>query len=119
MKRYLCTNCGRAFRAARPVCEPCKIDPAANPRFAKAIVEQVTIHFDPPSHVPGAGLYHRACQPDVSGYGGQMATGEPSAVTCETCLETAAWQAAHEVSGEPRIPAEHDEPLVQDETTTG
>ena len=81
--------------AACPCCEISITDK----RFGKVISPLVVMHFEPPSHVAGYGRGHYACDPgkvvvQVATRGRELATGEPRAVTCPSCKETAAYAAA-------------------------
>lgn len=83
---------GYDFTADVPVCPKCGVD-ARQPRFANLIVTRTLIHFDPPSGVvPGYGK--NVCVCDGKPLGGRVSSGDPDAVNCPACRESAEWQDA-------------------------
>ena len=103
MPLFRCTVCRRDFEGDRAKCDPCGIDPLLNPRHADRVIPLVTVHLDPPSHVPGIGLGHAACDPAVkTGRPGEAFTGEKSAVNCPRCKASEAFRA----DGPPPMPAD-------------
>lgn len=97
MPLFRCLNCTKDFEADRPACAGCGVDPETNPRHANVVVRLETIHYDAPTHVPGIGVGHAACDPAVKvGRGKVMASGEASAVNCPACKRTEAFRRAGE-----------------------
>lgn len=86
MPRYRCGQCRGEFVAQRPSCAKCGLDPSQDKRHAALFQEMTTIHYDPPSHVPGMGLGHAACNQKLkTGSNGDAWTGEKPVVNCEQC----------------------------------
>lgn len=86
MPRFRCAQCKGEFVAAKPACEKCGLDPEKDARHAAFFLDLVTIHFDPPTHVPGLGNGHAACNPTLrTGSNGDAWTGEKQVVNCEAC----------------------------------
>src|SRR5262249_7695922 len=93
-----CPSPAREFTADAPVCPGCKVD-ARVPKFRAVVVPLVTIHFDPPSAVPGIGLNVLACRPDqpVNRF---RASGSARAVNCPACKRTEAWKKQAEIEAD-------------------
>jgi hypothetical protein len=101
---YRCANCRRVAEHPAPRCEPCGLDPAADPRDATYLAELAVVHFDPPHRtVFGRGLGHAACDPKTRVGVGASFTGERDHVTCPACRAAAAFAAA---AGVPVGPAD-------------
>lgn len=100
MGLYRCNHCQppRTFEADRPVCEACGLDPKKDARHGRFIDQLLVIHYDPPTAIRGIGQNVAACNPKlrVGGQGvgptAERFTGEKTAVTCEKCKQTAAYQ---------------------------
>ena len=91
MPLFRCLNCKKEFEAIQPACVDCGIDPTTHPRHKDMVVPLVTIHFDPPSGVPGIGKGFAACNPKLRvgmpncGFSGEK-NGEKIIITCPKCL---------------------------------
>jgi hypothetical protein len=97
-KLYRCYNCtdatdmpGKDFAADLPKCPYCGLDGSPGTRFENRIVQLRAIHFDPPHPtVKNAGTGLPACgRPRV---GNMAMSGDPDAVNCPACRESAAWK---------------------------
>lgn len=96
MARFRCTLCKGEFVADKPTCAKCGLDPAANPRHSQYLLELRTVHFDPPSHVPGIGLNVAACNPKLKvgeNHDEHAFTGVKKHVNCEKCQESEVFKA--------------------------
>lgn len=104
MPLYRCANCGNEAEHAAPKCEPCGLDPKADPRDAQLLIELVTIHFDPPhAKVTGRGLGHAACDASKKvGRGPDRFTGERDVVNCAACKASEPFNAAAGVAPMPQ-----------------
>lgn len=101
MARWRCMNPKCSNPEARPgfdfdgeaktaKCPKCGIE-NTHPRFGNLLVKLTTIHYDPPSEVPGYGLGFPLCDP-YRKVGDlwqkkEQASGEPGLANCQTCLE--------------------------------
>lgn len=104
MPRYRCGQCRREFEAAKPSCEACGLLPDRDKRHATLFQELTTIHFDPPSHVPGMGKGFAACnQKLMTGSNGDAWTGDKAVVNCEKCQSTDLFKG----NGPPPMPADY------------
>jgi hypothetical protein len=104
-----CFNCSTDFESPRDLCPQCGAD-GQDPRAGGIIAPRVVIHLDPPHAILlGRGLNTYACNPAIRvGSKGTRASGDPSAVNCPLCRETAIWKELDEASRVPhayRIPA--------------
>lgn len=122
---YACKNekglPGRDFTAELPVCE-CGID-ARLPRFAHLIVTREVIHFDAPFDHPelchSMGVGYPACDP-AKKIGEQFrASGEPLAVNCPVCIETAAFKKKQADADTRGVVPERDTPILNVEPGGG
>lgn len=85
---------GFDFEDGMPVCPKCNTD-QRDKRLGYLIVDRVLIHYDPPhDSVDGVGKGYIACSKipvhEVA-MRGQQASGEPVAVNCQKCKESAEW----------------------------
>jgi len=94
MTRFRCGKCEREFVADKPTCAKCGLDPDVEPRHEMCFMELRTTHYDPPTHVPGIGKNHAACDPTLrTGTNGDSWTGEKKFVNCEKCKESEVFKA--------------------------
>ena len=99
MKMYRCMACPaeqgqpQEFLAEKPICPKCGLD-GTQPRNAKHIAKLTVIHFDAPSQVPGQGVGHLACQPEIPVGQGHVVTGHAAVVNCPACQHTDAYRTA-------------------------
>jgi hypothetical protein len=114
LKQYICSHpkClvkdggkfSGEFTPKKAVCPRCGTR-EDDEKFGCAIQRLTVIHFDPPTHMPGIGQNHRACDPAV-GIKAQLlsnslmpnpwhaGTGDINVVTCEKCKATPEYQQA-------------------------
>lgn len=95
MSRYRCTNpvCkGASWQGEEPVCPECKLD-GRLPRFTRFVKVVKTVHWDPPSPVPGVGKGYFACDPETAIFGDRetAATGDSTVVNCAACRASLAF----------------------------
>lgn len=71
-------------------CPKCGIE-SGDIRFGPLLTPLVTIHYDPPSPVPGYGMGYPLCDKSkiVVALNGEQASGEPCAVNCKACKDHA------------------------------
>lgn len=89
MGLYRCMQCRAEFDARAPVCVPCGIDPAKNPRHTDLVLPLVLHHYDPPTSVEGIGTNRAACNRALRVGAPKCAfTGDKNAVNCPKCKLT-------------------------------